>query len=106
MEVSLCSAKTPPAIAGLSIPSLTIRTESQSCIWHVEPPLLTDASGFSLVRSMKIQVGPYGEPHVVTAELLPQDILIEMARPLLRLETSGQEVAMIVLRDGTEIRFD
>jgi hypothetical protein len=55
---------------------------------------------------MKIQVGPYGEPHVVTAELLPQDILIEMARPLLRLETSGQEVAMIVLRDGTEIRFD
>ena len=67
---------------------------------------MTDARGFSVVRSMKIQLGPHGEPHFVTAELLPQDILIEMTGPLLRLETSGQEVAMIVLRDGTEIRFD
>ena len=50
-------------------------------------------------------MGPLGEPLRVTAELLPSSILLMLSKPVFGLIADGQQVAAIILADGTEIRL-
>lgn len=87
------------------IPALTIRSDTKSGLTITEPELLKDKNGLGLVRSLKVEMGPYGEPIRVTAELLPPETLLLLKNVILMLETGGQKVASITLMDGQEIRF-
>ena len=94
----MCSSKTPSEPS----PQLTIRSDGYRA-W-VDPPLLRSGDT-DLVRSLKVEMGPLGEPLRVTAELLPSSILLMLSKPVFGLIADGQQVAAIILADGTEIRL-
>lgn len=94
----MCPADTPSEL----VPQMTIRSDGIRA-W-VDPPLL-QSGDVDLVRSLKIEMGPLGEPLRVTAELLPSSLLLLLSKPIFGLVTDGQPVAAIILADGTEIRF-
>ena len=100
----MCAASNKPD-AGFLIPSLTIRSESGGAT-VTEPDLLPREGGDSIVRSLKVEMGPCGELVRVIAELLPSNILLMLKNPVLRVLMDGQPVAAIVLADGSELRFD
>lgn len=88
---------------GLEIPTLSI-TSGKDCLTTIEPPLLTDAKGRSLVRKLSVDF-PLDGPAVVTAELLPTEVLLVADSPRLKLSIGEQGVAEIVLKDGTRLCF-
>lgn len=105
-EATLCAAKSPRILPHLLTPTLTIHSDTKTGITFTEPEILVEKNGTGIVRSLKVEMGPYGEPVRVTAELLPTEVLLMLKNVRLNFVADGQEVAAIRLKDGTEIRFD
>lgn len=102
----MCAAKSPRILPHLLTPTLTIHSDTKTGITFTEPEILVEKNGTGIVRSLKVEMGPYGEPVRVTAELLPTEVLLMLKNVRLNFVADGQEVAAIRLKDGTEIRFD
>lgn len=100
----MCSTKNP-APAGLTIPSLTIRSDGRTGITTTDPELMECENGSGVVRSLKVEMGPYGEVTKVTAELLPTEVLLMLESPKLLFALDGQEVTSMTLKDGSVIQF-
>ncbi len=94
----MCADEMP----SIAAPEVTIRSDGIRA-W-VDPPLLRSGE-VDLIRSLKVEIGPLGEPTRVTAELLPSSILLMLSNPVVGLVTDGQPVAAITLADGTVIQL-
>lgn len=95
----MCSPEAPHSTS----PQMTIRSESGGPT-SIQPELFPGAS--KIVRSIRVDMGPFGEPVRVTAELLPSSVLLLLkntARTTFVMD--GQQVTSLTLADGTVISF-
>lgn len=75
-------------------------------IAQIEPELLANADGGSVIRRIIIDKGPFGEPCLVTAELLPAEVLAIIKDFVLAfIVPDGRKVTEIHLEGGEVLRF-
>lgn len=85
---------------------MDIKLQPDGAGYRIEPPLLTDGKGRSLVRKVMIEVGVIGGPTRVVVELLPHSVLAEIKDVQLILTVEGgRKVKSLRFDDGSEIRF-